>query len=100
MPSFPTTNTEKRTAGATRTVTIRTAWDNYNLDLLKRDIGQQYTVIIWHEVDVDTTKCVTTTDGATGSTVSNDTSIRATFIDVPIDADDKKKGITITCKYN
>ena len=99
MSPFSKITPEKTTTGTTRIVTIKTALDGYDLVSLKRDIGEQYTVILWHEIGVDCEKCITTVNGAAVISKSNDTNIRATVVTVPIEADDTKKGITITCKY-
>ena len=80
-------------------VTIRTIHDGYPLADLHRDIGDEYTVILWHDPEVDLDSCVLSVNERC-SRVTVDRSLRATAITIPVQAENPVVGSLICCNFS
>ena len=73
---------------------IRTQWDGYGADNVKRDIGEWYRVILWQE-DVDYLHGEVTVQGSVKHRVQQDMKAKAIIIEVSVEADDEENGVCI-----
>lgn len=78
----------------TRRVLIRTQWDGYGADNVKRDIGEWYRVILWQE-DVNYLQGQVTVEGSEKHSVQQDVKAKAVIVEVAVEADDKENGVII-----
>ena len=81
-----------------RKITIKTQWDGYGRENVKRDVGESYTVVLWHE-DEKTVQGEVTVMGTGEAKVSRDLKAKAVNVIVSVEADDVGEGITIVQVY-
>ena len=78
-----------------RRVCIRTEYDGYFADNVKRDLGKHYYVVLWHEKLKAVRGEITYTGTQHCKILQQDESIKAVVLEVAIEADDREAGITI-----
>ncbi|KAL7276242.1 hypothetical protein RUND412_000778 [Rhizina undulata] len=78
-----------------RTLNIKTTHDGYKLENVKRDIGDTFTIILWHDPDINMNKVTTKVDGTTAGVVTNLSDLVATEVKIPVEASD----VSITVNY-
>ncbi|KAH8648034.1 glycosyl hydrolases family 31-domain-containing protein [Tricladium varicosporioides] len=74
----------------TRRITITSPWDEYK-EKVYQDIGDVYTVVIWHEVGTQLNSISVTPDTFHNT---NDLKMRATIVTVPVRAAHTLKGVS------
>lgn len=74
----------------TRRITITSPWDKYK-EKVYQDIGDVYTVVIWHEVGTPLNSVDVTPDSFRST---NDLKLRATVVTVPVRAAHTRKGVS------
>lgn len=97
------TTHDHSTTSHKRSLTIKAFWANYSWDLLKRDIGDVFTVVLWHDPETTNVGNAKVTiagvpDG--GYTSRLDNQAHATVLQVPVQVPgDTKEGLTIELDY-
>ena len=74
-------------------VAIKTIWDGYGADNVKRDIGDFFRVVLWHE-KAETVRGEVKVTGTTRFDIQRDTDVKAVVVQVAVEADDEE-GICI-----
>lgn len=92
---------EWNVADLNRTITITTPWDGYHLDRVQKDIGDHYTVVIWHDEYTDVTEKYpeVVVSGSTAAENRNDISFKASVVKVPVDIPQGTGKVVISVAY-
>ena len=78
-----------------RRIRIKTEYDGYFGDNVKRDLGEYYYVVLWHEKPKAVQGEITYTGTQHCEILQRDESIKAVVLEVATEADDKEAGITV-----
>ncbi|KAL8792282.1 MAG: hypothetical protein Q9195_005161 [Heterodermia aff. obscurata] len=78
-----------------RRIRIKTEYDGYFADNVKRDFGEYYHVVLWHETPKTVKGKITCTGTQHYKILEQDEKIQAVVLEVAIEADNNDAGITI-----
>ena len=88
-------HSQEREGNKIRKINIRTAHDGYGPEMVARDIGEYYRVVIWHEKPDTVANVVTVTGTTMNCRFTPRRDVGATVGYVPVEADDAARGILI-----
>ena len=78
-----------------RGVRIRTVYDGYFSHNVKRDLGEYYHVVLWHEKPETVSGEITFQGTQDHKILLGDESIKAVVFQVAVEADNEQAGISI-----
>ena len=78
-----------------RRVRIKTEYDGYSSHNVKRDLGELYRVVLWHEKPETVRGEITFKGTKDHKILQQDESIKAVVLQVAIEADKEQAGISI-----
>ena len=83
-----------------RRVQIRTKHDGYFSHNVKRDLGNHYRVVLWHEKPETVNGEISIQGTQDHKILQRDESTRAVVLQVAVEADNEQAGITIEQQFD